>query len=363
MRIVFLGKYNQTEILTGPEKVAKRIFHEVLKDTPSCVFVEYFFKQDRETSFWSRLFGKEIVARDGAVVRLGIIRLFLFLLTYRPNIIHVITAERFTLSVFLYRFALKGRIIVTVHGIVKHEKTLFSVKETAYSRFKDLALESLIMRYCDELIFVSEQELSLAKLYYDIAGTRAHIIPNGIDERFSESRDKSFSGSALRIVLYERGVSGSSNTDELIGILSRCSSPFLSLFVICEQYNTVFVEGRLKVYRTNKMNTEGLRLFLDDKHLFINNAIYDSFSMMTVECMAAGVVPVVADSVGMSYLITNGLNGFVYNRKQPEEVLKVVEGIISGEHDLQTISDNARRIYTQLRWTDIAQAYRGIYLK
>ncbi|MBK6915083.1 MAG: hypothetical protein IPH11_15985 [Ignavibacteriales bacterium] len=42
MKILFLGRYEQSEILNGPEKVAKRIFTG-LQDKTESVFIEYFF--------------------------------------------------------------------------------------------------------------------------------------------------------------------------------------------------------------------------------------------------------------------------------------------------------------------------------
>ena len=43
MKIVYLGRYNESEILTGPEKVAKRIFHNIIEMIPYSVFNEYYF--------------------------------------------------------------------------------------------------------------------------------------------------------------------------------------------------------------------------------------------------------------------------------------------------------------------------------
>jgi glycosyltransferase involved in cell wall biosynthesis len=363
MKIVFLGKYNQSEILTGPEKVAKRIFHEVSKSAPSCLFIEYFFKRERRSNLWLRLFGKEIVDQDGSVMRLGMIRLIFFLLAYQPDIIHVITFERFILPLFLSKFFFKGKIVVTIHGLVKHEKKIPHAKESLYSKFKDMALEALIMRYSNSLIFVSELELSLARLYYEIDETKIHIIPNGIDERFSSPYKKRFSGSSLKVVLYEREMLGANKTEELIRILSPCNSRSFSLYIINERDTNKHDEGCLKVFRVHKMQTEELCSFLADKHLYINNAIYDTFSLMTIECMAAGVVPIVANTVGMKTFIRNGGNGFVYKSDKPEAIKDIIEGIDSGKYNLQTLSENAKKIYDELNWNTIGLKYQEIYLR
>ena len=45
MKIVYLGNYVQDENLSGPEKVAKRLFQEAYSNNYDCTFLEYFFKE------------------------------------------------------------------------------------------------------------------------------------------------------------------------------------------------------------------------------------------------------------------------------------------------------------------------------
>jgi hypothetical protein len=42
MKILLLGRYNPSEVLTGPEKFAKRLYHNLLEQELDCEFVEYF---------------------------------------------------------------------------------------------------------------------------------------------------------------------------------------------------------------------------------------------------------------------------------------------------------------------------------
>lgn len=363
MKIIFLGKYNQSEILTGPEKVAKRIFHEMLRNNSSCLFIEYFFKKERRSNVWVRLFGKEIVTQDGSVIRLGIIRIILFLLVYQPDVIHVMTLERFMIPIFLLRFVLKGKIFVTVHGIMRYEQRITNNKESFYSSFKDKLLEALMLRYSSTLIFVSQPQLSLMRQYYTVNFEKVQIIPNGIDECFSKSQPKSFSPSTLNIVVQEREILGASNTEALVEILALCNNCSLSLYIVGGRSQNEYAGGCLKVFYIHKMPTEDFSDFLADKDIVINNAMYETFSLMTVECMAAGLVPIVADTVGMKSFIKNGVNGFVYSANKPETIREIIEGIGSGNYDFQMLSENARKIYNELKWSNIARKYQEVYLK
>jgi hypothetical protein len=43
MKIVYLGRYKPNEILTGPEKVAKLIFHNIIEITSHYMFNKDYF--------------------------------------------------------------------------------------------------------------------------------------------------------------------------------------------------------------------------------------------------------------------------------------------------------------------------------
>ncbi|MCE9499793.1 MAG: hypothetical protein K8R21_04745, partial [Leptospira sp.] len=76
MKIVLIGTYNPSEILTGPEKFAKRIFHEMERKSVDVTFVTYY-QDGRRYSLWKKLFGKETVPNNGngRIFRMGILPL------------------------------------------------------------------------------------------------------------------------------------------------------------------------------------------------------------------------------------------------------------------------------------------------
>ena len=100
LKIIFAGDYNPDEILTGPEKVAKRVFANLNLQTESA-FVEYF-TDGTKYSVWQKLFGKEeIQVTDNAkVLRLGLFRTILFVFQFKPKIVHIISYQRFSVIFF-----------------------------------------------------------------------------------------------------------------------------------------------------------------------------------------------------------------------------------------------------------------------
>ena len=57
MKVIFIGTYNESEILSGPEKVCKRVFEEYSK-IDDTIFIQYF-QDGRKYSYFKKLFGYE----------------------------------------------------------------------------------------------------------------------------------------------------------------------------------------------------------------------------------------------------------------------------------------------------------------
>ncbi|HEY3251488.1 MAG TPA: hypothetical protein VGK25_10265, partial [Ignavibacteria bacterium] len=76
-KIVYIGRYNESEILSGPEKTAKRIFDISLQDYDS-VFIQYFFDGTKHGAF-KKLFGceKKLFNEGIVIYTSGLLRLFL----------------------------------------------------------------------------------------------------------------------------------------------------------------------------------------------------------------------------------------------------------------------------------------------
>jgi len=121
--IVFFGKFSGSEILSGPEKTARRLFEKYSAGSEG-LFVQYFF-DGKIHSVWKKLFGRETkIINDNAVVyTLGIFSIYAFLLKYKPDIIHIITFERFAIIVYLYKIFNPLKILYNSHGVIAFENT------------------------------------------------------------------------------------------------------------------------------------------------------------------------------------------------------------------------------------------------
>ena len=359
MEIVYLGRYNPTETLTGPEKVARRLFQHTYEKNKNVIFIDYFFK-GKESNIYKRLLGKKILQSNPLIIKLGNLRIFFFLVFNQPAIIHIVTLERFIIPVYLYKFLLKGRILTTIHGILKYEISLNTKHKKSF--FKDKLLESLALRYSNKLIFVSANLKEFSNKYYKTDSKKNEIIPNGIDKIFVNSKEIQFSD-RLKIVLYLNSIHGQydagilellTNYQKIINV--PCRIYLLGDFKIEDKTLEVNIFEKIGVLDTGK-----LRNFLEDKQIVLKPSHYEPFSIFTAECMAMGLIPIISQNVGIRDYIKNRVNGFTY--ENTAEIRQILYYLYSDKDNFQKISLNAKKIINKLNWEKVAEAYYNIYKK
>jgi glycosyltransferase involved in cell wall biosynthesis len=358
VKIALVGRFGEGEILSGPEKVAKNLFNEISLTNIDTVFLSYFFKSEKTRNFKALLFGFQKLFSNQQVYRLGLFRLILELYKIKPSIIHLVTFERFTIVVFLLRPLLKFKIVYTVHGIYQYEQTIFINKPSIISKLKDLTLERLIFKESDVLVFLSQQMIDLAKNYYKVNSSGCLIIPNGVLVP-DNYESKNFNLNHRLEVVFYNGLENSRKRGlkELLNIFSDKSLKNYHLTVIGNSISTSFDAISLIQPLPEKVLYE----FLRDKHILIDNLGYMPFSIFAMEAMASGMVILVSDQSGIASFIKNGINGFVYNATQPEQITDILVEILEAKHKLEELSREAYLTARELNWSKIAAQYLQAY--
>ncbi len=358
MNIVLLGRLHEGEISFGPQKVAQQLYTHLLKNNINVEFIEYYFKIYKDSTLLKRFFGYEVFTDN--VKRLGIIQLFIYLFRTNPDVIHIVTLERYILSIFLYKFLLRSKIIVTYHSILKYELSTRKNKPTNFGKLKDYLLEYLTIKFSDRLIFLSTPHHNLARKFYKFSEKKVNIVPNGV-ETLKKRRIKEFNFSrGLNIVFYYGGGEKDRGFEQLLFVLENVKVP-VTLYVLgkieCYSFSSDFV----KIDNLKLMPHDELYEFLTEIHLVIKSNVVDEFSLFVGECMTMSLIPVISDKIGISEYIVNEANGFVYNSENIEEVKTILENIYNGQYDIQTIAHNAQNIVEQLDWNKVAQQYLEVY--
>jgi|GEM_PF-1570992 len=359
--ILILGKYIDSDVLPGPFKVANRLFNYMNKLNNNTIFVEYFYKsKTKKSNFIQRLFGQEIIHSSPIVIKMGVFRLFYFLIKRQPDIIQIASAESFIITVFLYKFLIKGKIITIKHGIIKQEY----LENSNYDNIrKALLYESMEMYFCDAICFMSVNQMEIAKKHYKILEKTFFIVSNGIDEVFFRNSDTFKTEKVIKIIFYngfdlmiDRGVAF---LIETINKFNRRNE--IQLFVIGQINPNLINSADFQLVSVPVMPKEKLLSFLVDKHIILKSNRTDSFPIFVCECMAFGIIPIISEKIGMDRYIENYKNGFLYNSSNQFELLNILEFIFDNKNLLQPISQEARKIYHKLNWNRIVQEYIDIY--
>jgi len=363
MNIIYLGRYNNDEVLTGPEKVASRIFYNRAKESGT-LFIEYFF-DGKKYGFFKKLFGKEKIrsVNGSDVLRLGLLSLFVKLVEVKPGLIHIISFERFALVAFIYSVFFKVKIIYNVHGLAIHENKFYH-KTGAFKNFKDCLAEDIFIRYSDKLLLLSEASNKILNKYYNPSKRKIIFIKNGIDREFEFTGNKIFND-ILKLVFISDVRRKEKGFGFLLSALEKYSGN-MELHIVDRKeiaQGINYKNDSVKIFSYDKMSPVSLSAFLKDKDVFVSPAEYEPFGITCAECMSAGLVPVVTSETGASEIIIDDFNGYVFDYGSSEQLCKILLKLDKNAELRKKISLEAVKIYSVFNWEKIYISYKKIYEK
>lgn len=359
MKIAYLGRFNFSESMTGPEKVGKRISYLALQEH-NIIFIQYFFYKEKNHIF-KKLFGKRLTYVNGLkVYTVGIFPLLKILFDFKPDIIHAIVFELFYQIAFLFRKFFRAKIIYTVNGIVKYESEKF-LEVSQYYRIRVASAERVYIYNSDLLFVLSKQALKVLKEEYkNLDLKKVRFIHNGVDEIFYNIPPLR-NNSKLKVVfppLTDRKEKGLVFFKEIIEQITIPVAVYLSEAITP---NISFNNPKIEVRTFSTMTTEELAKFWSDKDVVILPGLYETFSISIAEAMVAGVIPVVSENIGFSSYIQNYDNGFVFQLNNTSIAAAFLDELSQSPDLRKKLSDKARGIYHILTWNKVFEKYNFYY--
>lgn len=364
IKVIFIGKYDKGEILAGNIKVAKRIFYHYTKSNRS-LFIEYYF-DGSEYSYYRKLFGSEVVeeVNGSKVLKLGIIKILFTLFKLRPDIVHVVIAERFCAFAYFYKLFKKVKFYFNVHGLQIYEDEKLR-KPPKFYKIKNRIAEKFFLKYSDIIFILSKRSQKLVNEYYKVDQNKFRIIPNGIDEVFSQYADKRTyrNNNKLKLVFgsginrIEKGFPFLIDSLQEINFSTDC-------YILSKKYPLLFnrlTNPKIKLLYFDRMSTVNLAKFFFDKDVFISSSFYDHFNTTAVESMATGVIPVLTNETGASKYIKDGFNGFTFDYGDKEKLKSILLFLTENSDVLKDISLRAKEIYNLLSWDKVYMNYEKFY--
>lgn len=362
MNVVLIGRYNASEILSGPEKFAKRLYKNLIKQNLSCEFIEYFFDGNKY-SYKEKIFGHLIVSDNGFYYnKMGFLYLLIYLIRTKPKLIHLVTFERFIFIVLLYKLISKVKLVYTIHGIAKYENTLpLSVKNSKkMDLIKDTINEYLLFKISDRLVFLSERSIKLANQMYNYDQKKIRIIHHGVDKIYLTKQHKKYNKNFINIVFVGEINRIEKGFNKLLESISN-SKLNINLHIVSNTRINFQLALNIRCYFYNKFSTDDYYKFLKDKDIFISSSYYEQFSISALEAIAAGLIPFFTYETGLSELTSNIKCGHYFKFNNLEEINNK---LIDFTNNIELHSNNYNHLFSlikKLTWEQTADLYSKEY--
>jgi glycosyltransferase involved in cell wall biosynthesis len=115
----------------------------------------------------------------------------------------------------------------------------------------------------------------------------------------------------------------------------------------------VDLSSNLKIKFLGRLSEENLVKYYQLSDVLLLPSYFDSFSLVVLEAMACGAIPVVTPMVGASEIIVHGENGFIIHNGY--ELSKVLNDVLS--LDIEELREKAVMTARRFSWINIAKNY------
>lgn len=199
------------------------------------------------------------------------------------------------------------------------------------------------------------------------------IIPNGVDvKRFSTEKNKiaRYNDGTLNILFVGRleprkGVPVLLKSVNLIK--EYTSVPFRLIIVgssLFSRYYRSLIPDNLKsnVVFTGEVSFDELPQYYRTSHIFCSPALYgESFGIVLVEAMAAGLPVVATNNEGYRRVIKDGITGLLVSPQKPHALASAIARLLDSERLRKTLALRGKQDAYQYSWSRIIDKIENVY--
>jgi glycosyltransferase involved in cell wall biosynthesis len=284
------------------------------------------------------------------------------------DIIHFQGLHRLFSRWFLQKF-LKNKIkILTTHAL--YESIRIIKKRNLQFLINSVYLDSL--KNMDHIIALSEFDVK-ALLSYGLSKDKITVIPNGVDtNKFIKRRKYVDDNSNLKILCVAR-FDLNKKYESIVYVMNQLKKDGLNVeayFVgqISDDNYYNFLLGLINKYDLNEDIKLGIAI--DDPELidcylscdlFILPSSMETFPLVILEAMHAGL-PIISTYVGgIPCIIKNGENGFLVDPNKPEQLYLRCKQLLLDDELRVRIGKHNKRIAKNYNWNEIAKKTYDLY--
>lgn len=199
------------------------------------------------------------------------------------------------------------------------------------------------------------------------------VIPNGVDVgRFANESQKitRFDDGVFNILFVGRlePRKGLTNLLKSIPYIKLYSGKPFRLIVVGNGILTNYYKLRIpkeindKVHFVGDISFEDLPKYYKTAHVFCSPATYgESFGIVLIEAMAAGLPIIAGNNEGYRKVINNGVNGILVDPEQPLQIAQAIGQLLESDQTRKLLAENSQIDAEQYSWKRIVNEIDLIY--
>ncbi len=353
INVIFIGTYNKSEILSGPEKVCKRIFEEY-SDTDKTLFVHYF-QDGNKYSYFKKLFGYEKTSEvnGSEVLMLGILRMLCQVIKLNPRNIHILCFNRFAVFLYLLKIFSRVKIYYTLNGIIRHENRYYNI-ESKLTIFKNIVVENIMIYFSDKIFYLSEVSKSILSLYYSPDSTKLSKAINGLDKCFLEQGNSDLYVKEDKTIVFIGNIDQKEKGFDFLIYTLLSSSYKTKLFIIdsSDKMQRFKTYPNLEIIVVNKMPPHEMIEFLKNKSIIAATSKYDTFNISVLEAISCGLYPILTKQTGISEIMGDNIPSSIIDYGDKNSLTSVFENLKTNKRQY-----NIFTMLNEFSWHIILEKY------
>lgn len=259
---------------------------------------------------------------------------------------------------------MRKKIVSTIHGVdgifIDDKELMIAFKKNVSKKYIFLIkyVQNYIFKFYSKVISVSDKTKSFLIEKRHLKENKVKVIYHGIDIPYSENelccnnqiRDKLYLKRDEFVIAYAGRITYAKGLEMLVDVFNELKNEFINtkLLLIGDGEIKELLEEKIRSYNLeSRCIITGFVNNINDYYEIIDMFVLPSKSegvpLTLLEAMYYGKISLCSNVGGIPEIIKNGINGFLFEKENSEELKQKIKYIITNFNDTQKISMKAKK--------------------
>ena len=293
---------------------------------------------------------------------------FMSIMVYMNDIINHL--KKIDPDVVQFQYLMTGWMVFLVKNFLRYPCVISGQGSDIYTayRFKKIILK-LGLRNANAVIALTED---MKKEISKIHRREIFVIPNGINiDNYSENQSNGiYHGNDEKIILYVGTLRSIKGIKYLIKAMKIINQNCLNTKLLLvgdgkERKSLETLVDKLDLSKhiifVGRVSNEDVSKYMISSDVFVLPSLSEGFPVVIAEAMASGLPIVTTKIRGLPEIVKDGVNGFLVEPKNPDEIAEKVIHLLNNTEIAHTISENNKRDVKQYTWENIVKKLEDVY--